>query len=273
MLEQNTHESEFSQYKLGTLYGVKIYVLLHKDDVKTQINVNYLPREIKNEIRQFKRESQKVTLETFSQKTQDNDYELSHNAYYDQIAFEDSTVFHRSISTDPFLRYLFQSLTTKELKEVFRTHDITGYSKLKKDDLIELLILNLSKEEKIDWLRENELKIIKNELQAAINIIYSRSKESISQIQIVNPEHHEIECTFNGQNWETSNFLSITERNIKDPARDCDCRTGANLGFCPHFWVAFLKAYKEGYFDLEDWTLTQLPYAFCLTIDTFISPL
>jgi len=119
----------------------------------------------------------------------------------------------------------------------------------------------------------NELKIINSELQKAINILFNRAKERISEIKIVNKVNHEVEATFNGPKWETTNYLSITEDTIKDPDRDCDCRTGSNMGFCPHFWIAFLKSLQLGFFALEDWTLTQLPYHFKKALPTFIHKL
>ncbi|MBD3216166.1 MAG: hypothetical protein GF311_26370 [Candidatus Lokiarchaeota archaeon] len=95
---------------------------------------------------------------------------------------------------------MFQSLTSVELKDIFRAHDIKGYSKLTKADLIELLILNLSKEEKVEWLGQNEPEIIDRELQNAINILFNRADETLTDLAIVNEARHEIEATFKGRN-------------------------------------------------------------------------
>jgi hypothetical protein len=61
----------------------------------------------------------------------------------------------------------------------------------------------------------------------------------------------------------------INEHTIDDPNRDCDCRTGSGKGFCPHFWVAFVKSVQLGYFALNEWQLTPLPQK----INTYISKL
>ena len=62
--------------------------------------------------------------------------------------------------------------------------------------------------------------------------------------------------------WESGSYLSITPENIDHPERDCDCRIGASMGFCNHFWVGFILSLKQGYLKLSDWTLTRLPADF-----------
>ncbi|TFF89678.1 MAG: hypothetical protein EU548_06895 [Promethearchaeota archaeon] len=273
MLDTTSPENIFSKHSLGKLYGVNLFVLLHEKDVKTHIKLKFLPKQIKDEIQEIRAQSQKITLGTFIDNNTDPEYELSHNEYYEQIAFQDSAVFHRSIDTNTFLKYLFQSLTTDQLKDIFREHDIKGYSKFNKSDLIGYLLLNLSEEEKIDWLRLNELKIINEELQKAVDILFHHSKETLSEIKVTNKTRNEIEARFKGPQWEITNFLSITKDNIADPDRDCDCRTGSQKGFCPHFWIAFLKAFQLGYFQLQEWKVTQLPYQFMQSIETFTKAL
>jgi hypothetical protein len=59
--------------------------------------------------------------------------------------------------------------------------------------------------------------------------------------------------------WITSSFLCINPNNFHDPDRDCDCTTGANMGFYPHFWCNWLFSYRKGYFNLSEWTFTTFP--------------
>jgi hypothetical protein len=56
--------------------------------------------------------------------------------------------------------------------------------------------------------------------------------------------------------------LSINPKNIANPERDCDCRIGASMGFCGHFWIGFIYSLKQNWFKLDDWTLTVLPEDF-----------
>ena len=103
------------------------------------------------------------------------------------------------------------------------------------------------------------MNIISEGIQSAMDKIKGTDRESIKDIKIINPNNHEIEFGFKGMNWETKSFLSITEDNIGDPERDCDCRIGSEMGFCGHFWVGFIFSLKQDYFKLSDWNLTALP--------------
>ena len=168
----------------------------------------------------------------------------------------------RKIDDRTYLRYLLQAMTVKELKQICRNFHLRGYSKYTKVDLIEFILDSLAEEEYKRLLYEKEMDIISEQIELAINKIQGKDREEVQEIRIANPDLNEIELTFKGWNWEVTSFLSITEKNIEDPLRDCDCRVGANMGFCSHFWVGFIFSLKEGFFDLDDWHLTRLPENF-----------
>lgn len=166
---------------------------------------------------------------------------------------------NRKIDDQTYLKYLLQGLNVKDLKEICKDFQIKGYSKFAKAKLIEFIIDSLAEEEFSEVLKQKELEIISKEIELALSKIKGEDKESISNIKIVNPEQHEIEVSFKGFNWETTSFISITNTNIDDPERDCDCRIGSNMGLCSHFWVGMILSLKESYFKLSEWTLTELP--------------
>ena len=168
----------------------------------------------------------------------------------------------RKIDNRTYLNYLLQSLNVKELKQLCRDFLLKGYSGLKKADLIEFILDSLSEEEYKRVIYNKELEIISEGIELAIKKIQGKDRETIKEINIINPDLNEIELYFKGFNWEVSSFLSITEDNIENPDRDCDCRIGANMGFCSHFWVGFIFSLKQGFFKLEDWHLTRLPENF-----------
>jgi len=174
----------------------------------------------------------------------------------------------RKIDNRTYLNYLLHSLNVKELKQVCRDFQLSGYSGLKKVELIQFILDSLAQEEYYRLLHERELEIIIREIETAIAKIQGKERESIDEIKVVNPNLNELEITFKGFNWETVSFLSITDENIEDPDRDCDCRTGANMGFCSHFWVGFIFSLKEDYFELADWKLTRLPEDFQKRIES-----
>jgi len=169
---------------------------------------------------------------------------------------------NKEIDDKTYLKYLLQSLNAEDLKQICRDFGIKGFSKFKKSELIDFILDSLAEEELIDMLEQREGDIISNEINTAIKKINGEDRESITDIKVVNDKNHEIELKFKGFNWKSSSYLSITSKNIHDPERDCDCRVGANMGFCNHFWVGFIYSLKKSYFKLSDWKLTTLPKDF-----------
>lgn len=168
----------------------------------------------------------------------------------------------RKIDDNTYLGYLLQSLNVNDLKQICRDFEIKGFSKLTKAKLIDFILDSLAEEEIKELLKQKELEIISKEIGLAIKKINGEDRESIDAIKVVNPDLHEIEINFKGFNWEITSFLSVTDENIDNPERDCDCRIGSNMGFCNHFWVGFIFSLKQNYFKLKDWTLTVLPKDF-----------
>ncbi|MFX1310851.1 MAG: Rho termination factor N-terminal domain-containing protein [Promethearchaeota archaeon] len=174
----------------------------------------------------------------------------------------------RAIEDKTYLKFLFQYLNVDDLKQICRDFEIKGYSKLKKSELIDFILDSLAEEEFKELLQQKEKQIISTGIDLAIKKINGEDRESIAEIKIVNPNKHEIELKFKGWNWEVESFLSITPKNIGNPERDCDCRIGANMGFCSHFWIGFIFSLKQNWFKLSDWTLTVLPDDFEKKIKT-----
>jgi len=168
----------------------------------------------------------------------------------------------RKIEDKTYLNYLLQSLNLDDLKQICRNFNIKGFSKWKKVELIENILSFLSEEEQKELINEKQLDIISNSMDLAIKKIKGIEREKLSAIRIVNEEEHLVEIDFEGFNWNSSSYLAINPQNIDNPERDCDCRIGANMGFCSHFWVGFILSLKRNYFQLKDWTLTILPEDF-----------
>lgn len=175
----------------------------------------------------------------------------------------------RKLDDKAYMKHLLQYLNVDDLKQICRDYGIKGFSKFKKSELSEFILDSLAEEELEDLLKQKELEIISDGINLALKKINGEDRETITEINMVNPKNHEVEIKFKGFNWENSSYLSITPKNIDDPERDCDCRIGSNLGFCGHFWVGFIISLKEGYFKLSDWTLTKLPD----NIEELIKPL
>lgn len=175
---------------------------------------------------------------------------------------------NRKIDDRTYLKFLLQYLGIDDLKQICREFEIKGFSKLKKSEIIDSILDSLAEEEYKVLLQQKENEIISAGINLAIKKINGEDRENIAEIKIVNPSKHEIELKFTGWNWETQSYLSINPQNIANPERDCDCRIGANMGFCSHFWIGFIYSLKQDWFKLDDWTLTVLPDDFEKKIKT-----
>ena len=169
---------------------------------------------------------------------------------------------NREISDEKYLNYLLQSSNVKEIKKICRSYGVKGYSRYRRSELITYTIQCLSEEEQKDFISEFSLPILEKNIKIAFKILNNNHPEKLEKIEVVNPSFNEIEILFKGHNWQNKSFLSITKDSLKDPMRDCDCRIGANMGFCCHFWVGFIFALKNGTFTLSEWNLTPLPLNF-----------
>jgi hypothetical protein len=177
-------------------------------------------------------------------------------------------IMSKELDDKTYLKYLFQSLGVDDLKQICRNFNIKGYSKLKKSEIIDFILDSLAEEELKQLLKQEEMEIISDGIDLAIKKITGEDRERIAEIKVVNPDNHEVEILFKGWNWEVESFLSITKQNINNPNRDCDCRIGANMGFCSHFWIGFIFSLKQNWFKLKDWSLTAIPDDFEQKIET-----
>ena len=168
----------------------------------------------------------------------------------------------RQINDRLYLKYLFQYINVDKLKQICRNFEIKGFSRKKKAELIIFILDSLAEEEYKELLQQKEIEIISNGIDLALKKIRGEDREVLVEIKIINNDDHEIELLFKGFNWDNKSFLSINSNNINDPERDCDCRIGANMGFCSHFWIGFIYTLKQNWFKLKDWTLTSLPINF-----------
>ena len=179
-------------------------------------------------------------------------------------------ILSKKLDDKTYVKYLFQSLNIDGLKSICKDFGIRGYSKFKKSELVDFVLDSLAEEELKDLLEQKELGIISSEIKTAIKKIDGEDRESITSIKVVNEKDHEIELKFEGFNWDSSSYLSITSKNIHDPERDCDCRVGSNMGFCNHFWVGFIYSLKKNYFKLSNWKLTPLPKNFGKRVEKIV---
>ena len=257
--KEKEEKESMSIIELGRYKEVAVFV---QSSQRHDVDLSDLSTHIKTKIKEYQKKS-KLTIMDFEEGIKPKRFELPEEEYRKLISLQNSIIKHRSIDNTKFLGYLLQSLTIPELKAVCKDHELKGYSSFKKQELIQYIKDNLSREDQQYFLLENEKRIILREFKEALKIIYHKSPERIVKKEIVNPSTKELELRCQkkiGENtWNTTAYLSMT--NIDDPERDCDCRVGAEMGLCPHFWVIFIHACAEGVINFKEWRLSYFPNA------------
>jgi vacuolar-type H+-ATPase subunit I/STV1 len=250
------------EFYLGELKGIKVFTTLLSSDIKGEVSLGDLPKDIRERIWSLAKKKRKSLLDNWIQN--DERFFIEKEQYYRLINLNDSILKNRSVDNRIYLNYLLQIKTEKEIIEVFKQYEIKGYSTYKKKmEKVEFLIDQLSDEEIFEFIEENEISIISLEFAKALQILNKKSRDNLKSYKIVNKEDHEIECVFsNFHNFETTSFITINSETIDDPERSCDCLGGRDMGFCCHFWIGFIISFKKGFFKLSEWRLTQLPSSF-----------
>jgi hypothetical protein len=167
----------------------------------------------------------------------------------------------RMIPDEKYLQYLLQLCTKKQLKDFCKEYLITNYSKFKKEDLIKHILINLTESERKSLILKYELPILSEEIKEAIKILANQSNERGKVIRL-GSKRRDIEMDFTAERYTTSTYLSLQQKEIHDPFRDCDCIRGSLGGFCRHFWVCLAIMIFKGNISLDEWSLTKIPQNF-----------
>jgi len=250
--------------QIGKVGDIAICCNLLPTDKKIEVSYIDLFKELKEEINQLHKEieNQNGLMDKFLSPIS-NEFIMKRDDYLRILHMKESIIDRRMIDDARFLSYLLLSLTIPEIKDIFKDYKIKGYSQMGKDEMIEYLILNLSKEEQREIILEKEQDIISFTIAQALRLInHKDNKEKIKEITKINRNEGIVEILFEGFDWEISCYIIANERNMNDPERNCDCKIGSNGGFCKHFWVVLMKALKEQFISIYNWNLTFLPERF-----------
>jgi len=170
---------------------------------------------------------------------------------------------------DVYLKRLFSSATSENLKQICRDYQIKGFSRETKSGLVDLVLISLSEEEHKEIAEEKEEKWIRRGIEKAFDMIDSNLANTFKSFRIVNENACEVEMDFDWYKEPSNAYIKITSKNIDNPEFDCDCPLGSNGGFCGHFWLGFIFSLKKGYFKLSNWKMMKLPKDFDATIKNY----
>ncbi len=177
----------------------------------------------------------------------------------------------RKLQAKTYLKYLVQLFTINELNGICRRFSLLPGNKCTREGLITQICESLEDFNIRDVIRDNERRIVSIGLKEALLFIKKLKSELDKEKLLIKLIHDTlIEAIFNyGKNAEFRSILDLKLEEISDPIRMCDCTIGQKKGFCSHFWVCLIFAFKLNLISLQDWNLTILPKNFKDLLKTF----
>lgn len=127
------------------------------------------------------------------------------------------------------------AFNNEELKGICKNYKIKGFSKLKKDEIINLIIKSIPQDYFPEFYKQIEI----NALKLIISYIPKYfSKENPTKLHSLtyNKENQNLELLFRGFNWEintTLQFLNLNKKN--EPLKfnsNCTCEYASEGGLC-----------------------------------------
>jgi hypothetical protein len=166
-----------------------------------------------------------------------------------------------NLSINEKLGILFNSINMEDLKQIIRDYNdycdnndmkgnkIKGYSKYKKSELADFIIMSLPDDEKKRIFKKLEERTIKEIYKGGMDLFAGKdTRESMKERKkMMKPENGYI-YKIKGFNWENETNIFLTKDNkIED--YDCTCRAGQYGGLCIHFFAALIDLINEEIID------------------------
>jgi hypothetical protein len=125
---------------------------------------------------------------------------------------------------------------------------IRGYSKFKKDELIDFILSSLADEEKQNILANIQESYIDELFKIAKDYIEGNAERE--KLQTIKPLKNGLKLEFKGWQWENETVIELSKDNTMT-YYNCSCRTGQMGGFCPHLFTGILTLINDEKFNLE----------------------
>lgn len=165
---------------------------------------------------------------------------------------------------------VFFGLTIADLKTLCKDYQVSGFSKLKKAELIDVLLESLQvRDDFAKIVSQLEEKAINTAFEKSLNILKGTAGEKITRF-IADEEAGSVNVVYRGFKWKIRTELSIRNLTTKSDPLDfdfaCRCQTGQNGGFCEHLWIPLLWFFQKYELDLSRWDASALPGEFESTL-------
>ncbi|MHA1371522.1 MAG: hypothetical protein ACTSRA_17615, partial [Promethearchaeota archaeon] len=150
---------------------------------------------------------------------------------------------NESTDLDTKLEKILLYFTVSDLKRFCKEFGVKGYSRLNKENVINLLVNSISEEEKDKFLKTKGRSKLLEVIRDACRYLQG---DAVSRENLMDLSHSDLEVTavFTGANWRTEFSGRLDEICAPDFNYSCSCRVANSGGLCIHFWAVIIYCLK-----------------------------
>ncbi len=150
------------------------------------------------------------------------------------------------------IELILHAFPLEDLKELCREHNLKGFSRFKKADLVPFIKTSLSEEELTKVLSTQGQVVLDKTVELAVAI--ATGKEIREKLREVTDVAGVVTIDFKGLQWTQTTTVKEPLKGELMPSWTCTCRTAQDGGVCPHFFIAAVSLNQ-----LHGWSLDSLP--------------
>ncbi len=151
-----------------------------------------------------------------------------------------------------FTELILHAFSLDDLKDLCRAHNLKGFSKFKKAELVPFIKTSLAEEELTKVLSIQGKEVLDKTMDLAVAI--ATGNEIREKLREVTDEAGLITLDFKGLQWTQTTTVKDPPKGDELPTWTCTCRTAKDGGICTHFYIAAVTLNQ-----LHGWALDSLP--------------
>ncbi|OLS13911.1 MAG: hypothetical protein RBG13Loki_2460 [Promethearchaeota archaeon CR_4] len=151
-----------------------------------------------------------------------------------------------------FPELILHAFSLDDLKKLCREHNLKGYSRFKKAELVPFLKTSLAEEELEKILSIQGQQVLEKTVDLAVAI--ATGKEIREKLREITDTDGLITLDFKGLQWTQTTTIKDPSEGDVLPLWKCTCRTAQDGGICTHFYIGAISLHQ-----LHGWRLASLP--------------
>ncbi len=151
-----------------------------------------------------------------------------------------------------FIELILHAFSVDDLRDLCREHDLKGFSRMKKAELVPFIKTSLAEEELTKVLSSRGQEVLQSTVDLAVAI--ATGKEIREKLREVTDVAGTITLDFKGLQWTQTTTVKDPVKGDVLPPWTCTCRTAKDGGICTHFYIAAVSLNQ-----LHGWPLGSLP--------------